>query len=432
LDGYTVEDVFQLIDRGSKPSRDGEIILDQRAHLLGERSGDMWLETAAKALEAKGFGDRIVLNSTREVVTGRKRVLGYYSWGSNDSSIKVRRFDFGFVPGALAAMFVSSDGRTFKEPPPTWALGSWSDPRSFYEGSPQSLTGDFIREGITGIAGHVAEPFLDAAIRPQILFPAYLAGFNLIESFYLAMPYLSWQTVVVGDPLCAPFRATTLSSDIAKPELDPKTELPKFFSARRQAALVASGVNADAAALILKGETRLARGDRPGGRQAMEAAVAVDGRLARINFLLASMDEEAGDYDAASVRYRAVLVAAPDNVLALNNLAYALAVRNGKPEEALPLALKAYSLSKAQPQIADTLGWIHYLLGNRVEAEKLLTAARDAAPAAGEIRLHLARVYADSGQKDLAVSELRRSLELQPELENQETTKDIKRALGLK
>ena len=38
-----------------------------------------------------------------------------------------------------------------------------------------------------------------------MLFPAYLAGFNLIESFYLAIPHLSWQTIVVGDPLCAPF-----------------------------------------------------------------------------------------------------------------------------------------------------------------------------------------------------------------------------------
>ena len=67
----------------------------------------------------------------------------------------------------------------------------------------QSLIGDLIRAEATGGAGHVAEPYLDATIRPQVLFPAYLAGFNLAEADHLAMPYLSWQTVVIGDPLRA-------------------------------------------------------------------------------------------------------------------------------------------------------------------------------------------------------------------------------------
>jgi Flp pilus assembly protein TadD len=123
---------------------------------------------------------------------------------------------------------------------------------------------------------------------------------------------------------------------------------------------------------------------------------------------------------------------APDNVLALNNLAYALAVRKGAAAEALPLAQKAFDLAKGQPHIADTLGWTHYLLGNRAEAEKLLTAARDAAPEMAEIRLHLARLYADSSRKDLAISELRRSLELQPGLEKHQVTADLKRELGVK
>jgi hypothetical protein len=43
-------------------------------------------------------------------------------------------------------------------------------------------------------------------VRPQTLFPAYLSGFNLAESFYLSIPALSWQTVVIGDPLCRPFK----------------------------------------------------------------------------------------------------------------------------------------------------------------------------------------------------------------------------------
>ena len=93
----------------------------------------------------------------------------------------------------------------------------------------QSLAGDLIRDGITGVAAHVAEPYLDATIRPQILFPAYLAGFNLVESFYLAMPFLSWQTIVVGDPLCTPFPRKALSSDQLYKGIDPQTELPAIL-----------------------------------------------------------------------------------------------------------------------------------------------------------------------------------------------------------
>ena len=39
--------------------------------------------------------------------------------------------------------------------------------------------------------------------RPDLLFPAYFSGRNLAESYYLAIPALSWQNIVVGDPLCS-------------------------------------------------------------------------------------------------------------------------------------------------------------------------------------------------------------------------------------
>src|SRR6185436_10579103 len=117
-------------------------------------------------------------------------------------------------------------------PPAQWTLGRWEDTRTYFEGSPQSLSGDLIRAGVTGVAGHVAEPYLDATVRPDVLFPAYVAGFNLVESFYLAMPYLSWQTVVIGDPLCAPFRQRTLPAQEIDRGIDAATELPTFASAR--------------------------------------------------------------------------------------------------------------------------------------------------------------------------------------------------------
>ena len=39
--------------------------------------------------------------------------------------------------------------------------------------------------------------------RPDLLLPAYYSGRNLAESYYLAMRSLSWQNIVLGDPLCS-------------------------------------------------------------------------------------------------------------------------------------------------------------------------------------------------------------------------------------
>src|SRR5207244_9761766 len=121
-------------------------------------------------------------------------------------------FNLSFANGALAAMFVSSDARTLSEPPLDWKLGNWEDSTTHFAGSPQSLIGDLIRDGITGVAGHVAEPYLDATVHPNVLFPRYLSGATLAEAFYQAVPYLSWQPIVIGDPLCATFRTALLTS----------------------------------------------------------------------------------------------------------------------------------------------------------------------------------------------------------------------------
>ncbi len=153
LDGYTVADVRGLIDRAQAPVRTGRIALDEKGALVPD-PGNRWLERAAQILKSvPSFADRVVLEGTSQVISNQSDLLGYFSWGSNDPAITARDQKLGFVPGALAAMFVSTDARTFKEPPPQWTLGKWADARTYFESSPQSLTGDLIRAGVTGTAG---------------------------------------------------------------------------------------------------------------------------------------------------------------------------------------------------------------------------------------------------------------------------------------
>jgi len=49
----------------------------------------------------------------------------------------------------------------------------------------------------------VEEPYLSLNPHPEYLLPAYYSGRNLAESYYLSIRGLSWQNVVIGDPLCS-------------------------------------------------------------------------------------------------------------------------------------------------------------------------------------------------------------------------------------
>src|SRR4029077_17728151 len=63
LDGFTVDDVLKLIDRGAATSRDGKIVLDQNSTLV-TRGGDQWLAQAAERLRATDARDRVILEAT--------------------------------------------------------------------------------------------------------------------------------------------------------------------------------------------------------------------------------------------------------------------------------------------------------------------------------------------------------------------------------
>jgi uncharacterized protein (TIGR03790 family) len=196
LAAYDLDGVKAMIDRSLAARNRGRIVLDMQSNT--DQEGDNWLRRAAALLPKR----RVLLDETPRVLEGEKDVIGYAAWGSNDPNRKRRFLKFQWLPGALATEYVSTDGRTFERPPDNWNLTSWSDRAHWFAGSPQSLAADSLLEGATGASGHVFEPYLAMTPRPDLLFPAYLAGRNLAESFYLALPAVSWQNVVVGDPLC--------------------------------------------------------------------------------------------------------------------------------------------------------------------------------------------------------------------------------------
>lgn len=111
------------------------------------------------------------------------------------------------------------------------------------------------------------------------------------------------------------------------------------------------------------------------------------------------------DWATAESHYRAVLALQPDHPMALNNVAWLL-LKQSKPG-ALAVAERANSLHPYEPAIMDTLaaalaseGQLSQALLKQAEAVKL-------SPETPALRLNLARMYLQSGDKGLARSELK-------------------------
>lgn len=430
LDGFSIADAAALIDRGQANAAAGRILLDELPLLSDPRN--KWLAAAAERLAAAGLADRVVHETTSLALQKQAGVLGYYSWGSNDPVLTVRHPEITFAPGAIAAMYLSSDARSFVEPPETWGPGT-TRRDGVHAGSNQTLVADFVRQGITGIAGQVAEPYIDGAVRPDILFPAYMKGLTLAEAFYLAMPHLSWQSVVVGDPLAGPFKQAAATTPPPDVPLDPDTELPRHFSSRRLAVMTDARLygRSDAVRkLVLRAEARIARADEAAAIRALEEASALEPAAIHPWRMLGILYENAKTHAKAADTYRRLLALDRSDVLSLNNLAYHLAVREQKPQEALEFATRAATLARGNAMVEDTLGWIHHLLGNDTQAlPHVLRASRDL-PRNAEVQLHAAAVLAAVGRLDQAARALDTAASLDPALKADAVFLEVEKKIG--
>ena len=96
---------------------------------------------------------------------------------------------------------------------------------------------------------------------------------------------------------------------------------------------------------------------------------------------------------------RRIIELKPDYAHAYNALGYSLADRNLRLPEALQLIEKARELAPDDAFILDSLGWVHFRLGDLKLARQHLQRAYDARPDA-EVAVHLAEVLWSSGEQD--------------------------------
>jgi tetratricopeptide (TPR) repeat protein len=111
--------------------------------------------------------------------------------------------------------------------------------------------------------------------------------------------------------------------------------------------------------------------------------------------------EKVDRIDVLEADLRRVIRMKPDYAHAYNALGYTLAEKTDRLNEAKDLIDKAYKLAPDDPFILDSLGWVHYRMGDTQEALKHLHAAYGSRPDP-EIAAHLGEVLWKSGQQDEA------------------------------
>ena len=113
--------------------------------------------------------------------------FGWYTNPANGPFCPASKSAFRFAKGALA-----------------FHLHSYSA-TSIYDG--KSWVSALLNRGACVTAGNVSEPYLGACINYGVLFDRLMGGLTLAEAALMASPTVSWQCIVLGDPLYRPFSA---------------------------------------------------------------------------------------------------------------------------------------------------------------------------------------------------------------------------------
>lgn len=149
--------------------------------------GDKWLENIIKANTERGIPSVVDRNpETFPSHYPMTQAALYYGWYSGNRDGPLLNPAFTFKQGAVAMHIHSFSAVQLRNPAANWSAA-------------------LLAHGAAATVGNVYEPYLGPSHNLDVLHERLLAGFSLVEAAYMALPVLSWQSVVLGDPLYRPF-----------------------------------------------------------------------------------------------------------------------------------------------------------------------------------------------------------------------------------
>jgi uncharacterized protein (TIGR03790 family) len=313
LDGPKAADALHLVDLAVEAERTG-LLGRGYVDIAGpHENGDRWLEAAAAVISSLGYDVSTGHGPGTFAATARIDAPAlYFGWYTQDLNGPFGLPGFRFPPGAVAVHIHSFSAHTLRSASEGWC-------------------GPLLVRGVTATVGNVFEPYLEYLHRPDLLMKALARGDNLVDAAYYALPVLSWQSIVVGDPLYRPF-GTLASAETKVPSSLPP-QLAGYAVIRRMNLLDADGRQADAVSL---------------GKEEMKAAPNLALALALAQRLTA-----AGNIEEATWFVRSACDSAdmsPSNWELVCEAATFLS-ENKKSAEAVDLYRKLFDVDSIPPQV---------------------------------------------------------------------------------
>jgi len=308
LDGPTFDAAARLVDHALEAERNGLVgrsyVTVRGPHPDGER----WLEQTAEELAGLGFdGDVDRAGRSLPAAARFDAPALYFGWYAQDLCGPMSLPGFRFPPGAIALHIHSFSAQTLRSDSAGWC-------------------GPLVARGVTATFGNVFEPYLQLTLNPSMLLRALKQGRNLGDAAYYATPALSWQTIVIGDPLYRPF-AVPLQAQLANLAGIPPSLAP--YVLLRKARLLEQEKRPQDARRLLEeefcrrpgmvlalalAERRIAGGDRDGAVNALRSGFAqesFDPRQTPLAQMAARLLMECDAMRPALGVYRAIVRNAP-------------------------------------------------------------------------------------------------------------------------
>ncbi len=154
-------------------------------------AGDVMFRAVAQ--RAADFGHQLHVHPTKSTIEPCYPMPNpcalYFGWYSQDvcGPFKMEQVKpkFTLAPGAVAVHLHSFSATTLN------AKRAW--------------VGPMLMKGAAVTAGNTWEPYLHGCLEPNIFHDRLLKGYCIAEAALMATPSLSWQGVVIGDPLYRPY-----------------------------------------------------------------------------------------------------------------------------------------------------------------------------------------------------------------------------------
>ncbi|MBN2080681.1 TIGR03790 family protein [bacterium] len=215
LSAYSYDDAKAMVDRSLAAAANATawVVFDsvEARKTLDTMVDPVWpipdnsWDSGEELLSAAGFNvfadlstTRITINATELPIGFENSIIGYAGWGvnhtggswANGNEYILKDLGWIYEPGACFMSYESFNGTDFDDSDGIQRRG-------------QGQISDFFRMGGTVAIGNAWEPFTIGVGDERWVFDRYLNhGDRWIEAAYKGLRLLSWQEVVVGDPLC--------------------------------------------------------------------------------------------------------------------------------------------------------------------------------------------------------------------------------------